>query len=221
MLALVLALALPAQTPGITLPPLGRAPLTFGATLTVEVAGVKAPPPRPPAPPRQLAEGKKLYAQRCAMCHGDTGAADGFGARRVEPDPQHLDDVIWQGAVSDEEIEKAILDGGAAVSRSPMMPANPDLKKKPALTKALVAYVRSLRAAHGSVTATVTFPTAPASTPLTVRANAGADGRARVVLANVPKGKARIEIMIDDQGTVGCALDVDVTADATLVCPPR
>jgi mono/diheme cytochrome c family protein len=219
MLSLLLALTLPAQTSAITWPPLGRAPPTFGATLTVDVAGVKAPPPRKPAPPQQLAEGRKLYAQRCAMCHGDTGAADGFGARRVKPDPQHLDDVIWQGAVSDAGIEKAILDGGAAVSRSPMMPANPDLKKKPALTKALGAYVRSLRAAHGSVTATDSFPAAPTSTPLTVRANAGADGRARVVIANVSKGKARIEVMTDDQGTIGCALDVDVVADTTLVCP--
>lgn len=221
MLGLVLALALPAQAPAITLPPLGRAPISFGATLTVDVAGVKAPPPRKPAPPKQLDEGKRLYAQRCTMCHGDTGAADGFGARRVKPDPQHLDDVIWQGAVSDDEIAKAILDGGAAVSRSPMMPSNPDLKKKPALVQALVAYVRSLRAPHGSVTANVTFPSSPTSTPLTVRKNAGPDGRVQVVLPNVPKGKAHIEVMIDDQGTVGCVLDVDVTADATLTCPSR
>jgi mono/diheme cytochrome c family protein len=221
MLGLVLVLALPAQTPTPTLPPgLGRAPLSFGATVVVEVAGVKAPLPRKSAPAKQLEEGRRLYAQRCAMCHGDAGAADGVGARRIKPEPQHLNDVIWQGAVSDAEIEKAILDGGAAVSRSPMMPANPDLKKKPALTKALVAYVRSLRAPFGSVTATATFPTAPTLEPVIVRGDADKDGRARVTFTNLAKGKARISVMIDDQGTSGCELDVDVKADTTLSCPP-
>jgi len=221
MLGLVLAIALPAQSPAITLPPLGRAPITFGATLTVEVAGVKPPPPRPPPPAKQLEEGKRLYAQRCTMCHGDTGAADGFGARRVKPDPQHLDDVIWQGAVTDDEIAKAILDGGAAVSRSPMMPSNPDLKKKPALVKALVAYVRALRAPHGSVTANITFPSSPTTPPITVRGNADKDGRIALVVPNLPKGKAHIEVLVDAEGSVGCTLDVDVVADATLTCPPR
>jgi mono/diheme cytochrome c family protein len=221
MLGLVLALALPAQTVTPTLPPgLGRAPLNFGASVVVEVSGVKAPPPRKAPAAKQLEEGRRLYAQRCAMCHGDAGAADGVGARRIKPEPQHLNDVIWQGAVSDAEIEKAILDGGAAVSRSPMMPANPDLKKKPALTKALVAYVRSLRAPFGSVTATATFPAAPTREPIVVRADADKDGRARITFPSLPKGAAKISVMVDDQGSVGCSLDVDVKADATLTCPP-
>jgi hypothetical protein len=81
--------------------------------------------------------------------------------------------------------------------------------------------VRSLRAPHGSVTANVTFPSSPLTPPLTVRGNADKDGRVKLLVPNLPKGKARIEVLIDDQGTVGCTLDVDVVADATLTCLPR
>ena len=66
--------------------------------------------------------GKLLYAQRCVLCHGDLGHADGVGARRIKPEPQHLEDVIWQGVVGDDDIKKAILEGGAAVSRNYQRP---------------------------------------------------------------------------------------------------
>lgn len=248
MLVLVIAFALqagapqqpPASPPVLSVPAtltlpkgLGTAPPTFGATVTVQVGGVKAPKKRPPTPPAQLQAGKKLYAQRCALCHGDAGAADGVGARRITPEPQHLNDVIWQGAVSDAEIEKAILLGGAAVSRSPMMPANPDLKTKKPLVTSLVAYVRSLRAPFGSVTATATpttpaiaavspagSPAKPAPTPVVVRADADKSGLATVVFPNLPRGKTTIAVMVDENGTVGCTIDVDVVSDVTLRCPP-
>jgi mono/diheme cytochrome c family protein len=246
MLVLVIACALqtgapqpaPSSPPALSVPGtltlpkgLGTAPTTYGATVTVQVSGVKAPKKRPPTPPAQLQAGKKLYAQRCALCHGDAGAADGVGARRITPEPQHLNDVIWQGAVSDAEIEKAILLGGAAVSRSPMMPANPDLKTKKPLVTSLVAYVRSLRAPFGSVTATATptiaavtgpagSPAKPAPGPVVVRADADKGGQATVVFPNLPRGKTTIAVMVDENGTVGCTVEVDVVSDVTVRCPP-
>jgi cytochrome c551/c552 len=45
--------------------------------------------------------------------------------------------------VTDEQIGKAILEGGAGVGKSPLMPPNPALRDKPQVVKALVARVRS------------------------------------------------------------------------------
>jgi hypothetical protein len=46
--------------------------------------------------------------------------------------------------VTDEQLEKIVMYGGAAVGRSPSMPGNPDLMAKPEVVHALVAHLRSL-----------------------------------------------------------------------------
>ena len=203
--------------PTIALPAnLKAVPATFGSTVTIAVKHVKAPKPRTSTPSADsLALGKTLYAQRCVLCHGDAGAADGVGARRLQPRPQHLNDVIWQGAVDDSDIKKAILEGGAAVSRSPMMPANPDLKKKPKSVQALVDYVRALRAPFGSVTATITNPD---GTTTQLHAVADDKGNATIVVPAVPVGPFKALVQVDEDGAVGCTLDVVVKADTTLSC---
>ena len=149
------------------------------------------------------------------LCHGDAGRGDGVGARRIEPEPQHLNDVIWQATVTDDEIKKAIIDGGAAVSRSPMMPANPDLKAKPDVVKALIGYVRSLRAKYGSALGSMQLAD---KSSVAVHADADAKGRATVVFENVPKGPAVITVMVDGEGKVGCTLNVVVDKDVILPC---
>lgn len=203
--------------PKFTLPAnLTKVPATFGSTVTIVVNNVRPPTARITAPtPASLALGKTLYAQRCVLCHGDAGAADGVGARRLQPLPQHLNDVIWQGAVDDTDIKKAILEGGAAVSRSPMMPANPDLKKKPKSVQGLVDYVRALRAPFGSVTATLTLKNGT-----TTRLHAVADdkGTATIVIRAVADGPFNALVQVDENGAVGCTLDVAIKADITLPC---
>jgi hypothetical protein len=49
----------------------------------------------------------------------------------------------WQKSVTDEHLAKIILEGGAAVGLSPLMPPNPDLADKPQVVDALVAVIRS------------------------------------------------------------------------------
>ena len=193
----------------------GAGPAKFGATLTVLVPGVPVPPARPPANPALLEQGRRLYQQRCTLCHGDGGAADGVGARRITPEPQHLDAVIWQASVSDEEITAAILEGGAAVSRSPMMPANRDLKGRPDAVKGLVAYVRSLRAPYGSVLGTLTLAD---KTSRAAHAAADKNGAATLVFSDVPRGKVQLMVLVDGDGKVGCTLDLDVDKDTTVTC---
>jgi hypothetical protein len=50
--------------------------------------------------------------------------------------------VAWQKSLTDEQIRKAIVYGGAAVGKSPLMPALRDLEGKPELDE-LLAVVRS------------------------------------------------------------------------------
>jgi mono/diheme cytochrome c family protein len=110
---------------------------------------VEAPPPPPPPPPPPVpaadpvAEAEAIFNTRCVVCHGAKGKGDGMAAANLTPKPRDYGDKAWQAATKDEEIAKAILEGGAAVGKSPLMPPNADLKDKPEVIKALVAKVRS------------------------------------------------------------------------------
>ncbi|MDP2339617.1 MAG: c-type cytochrome [Deltaproteobacteria bacterium] len=106
------------------------------------------PPPTPPPPPPAaaadpVAEAEAIFTTRCVVCHGATGKGDGMAAASLVPKPRDYGDKAWQAATKDEEISKAIVEGGAAVGKSPLMPPNADLKDKPEVVKALVAKVRS------------------------------------------------------------------------------
>jgi mono/diheme cytochrome c family protein len=85
---------------------------------------------------------KEIFGSRCAACHGPTGHGDGPGAAALNPKPRNYHDKDWQAKVTDDEITKAITYGGAAIGKSPMMPANPDLDSKPEVVAALVHIVR-------------------------------------------------------------------------------
>jgi len=85
-----------------------------------------------------------LFKSRCAPCHGEHGKGDGPGAAALNPKPRNYTDVAWQDKVKDEDIKKTILYGGAAVGKSPQMPANPDLEGKPELD-GLVKVVRDFK----------------------------------------------------------------------------
>ena len=69
---------------------------------------------------------------------------DGPGSAGLVPAPRNLQDPEWQTSVTDEHIEKIILYGGAAVGRSPAMPANPDLMAKKPVVAALRQHIRGL-----------------------------------------------------------------------------
>jgi cytochrome c553 len=112
-----------------------------GATASATAASTGAPKPAS----KELSEVEiaKAYEMRCSSCHGKTGKGDGPGAAALTPKPRDYTDKAWQATVTDEEIKKAIIYGGAAVGKSPSMPAAPDLEQKPKLVDALVKKVRS------------------------------------------------------------------------------
>lgn len=88
-------------------------------------------------------EAHQTFTTRCAACHGQFGRGDGPGAAGLNPKPRNYADAAWQKATTDEEIEKAIVYGGAAVGKSPQMVANPDLQAKPGVVVALREIVRT------------------------------------------------------------------------------
>jgi mono/diheme cytochrome c family protein len=89
-------------------------------------------------------EARQIFASRCVTCHGPEGRGDGPGSAALSPPPRNFQDAEWQRSVTDDHIEMIIQYGGAAVGRSPTMPANPDLTSKPEVVRALREHVRSL-----------------------------------------------------------------------------
>jgi len=105
---------------------------------------VAAPEP-PPPPPDPAADARKLFATKCIVRHGDHGAGDGPGAAALNPKPRAFSDPAWQASVTDEQIKKTILEGGAAVGKSAAMPSNPELSDKPDEVSALLKIVRDFK----------------------------------------------------------------------------
>ena len=93
--------------------------------------------------PSDLAKAKETFSSRCAVCHGPGGKGDGPGGQNLTPKPPNFTDKAWQASITDENIEKAILYGGAGIGKSPMMPASPDLQAQPQMVTALRQTVRN------------------------------------------------------------------------------
>ena len=91
------------------------------------------------APPEEAAT---MFKTVCAACHGEKGDASGPTAAALNPKPQNFTDPAFQQKVTDDELRKAILLGGVAVGKSPLMPPNPQLEAKPEVISELVKIVR-------------------------------------------------------------------------------
>ena len=88
-------------------------------------------------------EARTTFKTLCAVCHGESGLGNGPGATALNPKPRNYTDKAWQASVTDDQIKQTILMGGAAVGKSPIMPAQPQLKEKPEVVAALVQIIRT------------------------------------------------------------------------------
>ncbi|MFO7155048.1 MAG: c-type cytochrome [Pseudomonadota bacterium] len=101
-------------------------------------------PAEPTISPEAQAEADQLWTTLCSTCHGPNGEGDGPVAASFPVKPRSFKDKEWQAQTSDETIAKVIVEGGAAIGKSPLMPANPQLTGKPEVVQALVKKVREL-----------------------------------------------------------------------------
>jgi mono/diheme cytochrome c family protein len=128
----------------------------LGCSKDADRAGGPAPAPAPTAAdfnksrgdtttPTQVATpitAENIFATRCATCHGTSGKGDGPAAVALNPKPRNYTDDAWQKSVSDEQIKKTIVGGGASVGKSPLMVPNPDLANNDVVLDGLVKIVR-------------------------------------------------------------------------------
>ncbi len=84
-----------------------------------------------------------MFKTVCATCHGESGMGNGPAAASLNPKPRNYTDKTWQASVTDDQIKNTILMGGAAVGKSPAMPAQPQLREKPEVVTELVRIVRA------------------------------------------------------------------------------
>lgn len=88
-------------------------------------------------------QGKKLYGQYCASCHGQSGKGDGAAAAALNPKPRDHTDKEYMSKMSDDDLLKVIKNGGASIGKSPLMPPWGGALKDDQI-KDVIAYVRTL-----------------------------------------------------------------------------
>lgn len=88
-------------------------------------------------------EARSLFQSVCATCHGPDGKGNGVAAAALDPKPRNYTDKAWQASVTDDDLRKIILFGGAAVGKSAVMPGTPQLKDKPEQLTALIQIIRA------------------------------------------------------------------------------
>lgn len=87
--------------------------------------------------------GNDLFHKNCAACHGNGGKGDGPAAASLKPKPRDLTDKAFMATLTDAQIEAIIKKGGAALGKSPQMPALGGALKDQDVAD-IAAYVRSL-----------------------------------------------------------------------------
>jgi mono/diheme cytochrome c family protein len=132
------------------------APTAAPAGPTEEMPGEsmpETPPETPPATPTtaapeggfrgDVAGGQAIYSLYCVTCHGVAGKGDGPAAVALNPRPADHSDARFMCGLTDENIYKAIKEGGVSVGKSPLMAPWGAIVNEQGL-RDLVAYVRSL-----------------------------------------------------------------------------
>jgi cytochrome c len=86
--------------------------------------------------------GEVIYKKYCATCHGESGKGDGPAAAILHPRPRDHTNGAYMSTVPDEQLARIIREGGAALGRSPLMPAAKSLSKE--AIDDLIAHIRSI-----------------------------------------------------------------------------
>lgn len=102
---------------------------------------------------------KGLYLYYCSHCHGEKGNGQGYNAKNLDPSPRDHTDSEEKYMVdkSNEDLFKAVSQGGKAVGKAPLMPVFGNTLSEAEIW-ALVGYMRTL---HANNAPKVTIPAEP------------------------------------------------------------
>ena len=81
--------------------------------------------------------GPRVFAARCALCHGADGRGDGIGSKALNPKPRNFHDQAYMSTRTDAQLLEVIHNGKGA------MPKWGAILSEPEMT-AVLAYVREL-----------------------------------------------------------------------------
>lgn len=95
---------------------------------------------------KMTAYGAKVFAQNCAMCHGDKGLGDGAAGAALNPKPRNLVEGPWKKGAGLVNHYKTITEGIAGSSMSSYK------HLKPVDRWALVHFIESITKAKGNDT---------------------------------------------------------------------
>jgi mono/diheme cytochrome c family protein len=91
--------------------------------------GGQSPTPSPPpaaestaspatsAPAASADLGAKVFAQRCALCHGPDGHGDGVGSKGLKPQPRNFHDKAYMSTRTDAQLLATIHSGKGPMPR--------------------------------------------------------------------------------------------------------
>ena len=90
-----------------------------------------------------IEQGKRIYRENCAPCHGEVGKGDGVGARSLPVRPADHTNPAVMNLRTDAFLRDVIAKGGSAMGLSSFMPAWQGIFKDKEIED-LVAYIRTL-----------------------------------------------------------------------------
>jgi len=121
--------------------------------------------------------------------------------------PRRFSDAFWQDEVKDEELARAILEGGFAVQKSSAMPAHPDLKER---VGELVALVRWFRSPTGSVAVEAVSDEGAVLTSVIV--DPRADGSSELSLPAIPTEAVALVVRVTGRPEPFCRVGASALA---------
>ena len=114
------------------------------------LAGLSATAGAAPEPQGDTAEGRALFVQRCATCHGEKADGQSKLAQLLNPRPANL--LVSQ--LDSAARNRIVRNGGTAVGRSPVMP-NWSAELTETELRNVIAYVASIAPPHAGGAAKV------------------------------------------------------------------
>lgn len=81
--------------------------------------------------------GARVFAARCALCHGPDGHGDGVASKGLNPKPRNFHDVAYMSTRTDAQLLEVIHNGKGAMPRWQGQLSDDEIK-------AVLAHVRSL-----------------------------------------------------------------------------